>query len=303
MVNKKMITIPVLEHDQVSRYLEAIHYNLLAFGFWEQNDNATHFDDVLDHFKFVYVTSGGCTLLVNGVEYHLHQGDIVLYAPFVTYRAICHADDRVKFYYLHFDVDPAEKRNLLLMLLNLNDISIYRGLMSAPLVSDLQKLYRQTQQRVSGIYYNVSNLLHSTIFSALSVSAPQDLLGLASEKAATTEELVIRSCVQYIDANIHHQILVEDLCKHANVSQSYLYKCFINILGISTKDFILKHKLRRITVEMLSKNYPLKELAYSYGFSSVNHFSSVFKKYYGCSPTAYRRQHMGQAATQDSEIS
>ena len=28
-----------------------------------------------------------------------------------------------------------------------------------------------------------------------------------------------------------------------------------------------------------------------YVFSSANYFSSVYKKYYGCSPSAYRQKH------------
>lgn len=46
------------------------------------------------------------------------------------------------------------------------------------------------------------------------------------------------------------------------------------------------------SVELLSKNIPLQELADSYGFSSANYFSTIFKKYYGCSPSAYKQKHV-----------
>lgn len=292
--NRNMVKIPVLEHDKVSRYLEAIQYNLLAFGCWEQQGGGQCYDDVLGHFKFIYIAEGNCTVVVNGAEYYPKCGDIILFSPFVPYKAICpQGEVNLKFYYLHFDVDPAEKRNLLTMLLCLKDIAIYQGLMSAPFIGSIALVYEHASKRYPGCYYHVGNLLRSTVMATLTASAPQVLLGLASENAATNEELIIRSCVEYIDANINQPILVEDLCRHVNVSQSYLYKCFSSVLNISTKDFIMEHKLRHLTIKLLKDNCSLKELAYNYGFSSVNHLSTVFKKYYGCPPTTYKKENLG----------
>lgn len=300
MNNKKLNYLPVLEEDHVSRYLAALKYTLITFGLWKQNEEVSIHHEVLGHFKFLYITNGSCTLTVNGVKHEIKSGDTLLFAPFVTYGATCHANTDLEFYFLHFDVAPIDKRNLLIMLLELQDLAIYKDLITPSSITNLGRLNQQNIEGMPGVYYNISNLLHSTIFAALNASEPSDLLGLASEVASTNEEIIIQNCAQYIDAHIHEQILVEDLCNHANVSQSYLYKCFTKVLDVSTKDFIQKHKLRKISVELLSKNTPLEELAASYGFSSANHFSTVFKKYYGCSPTAYKKKHREQLNSEHS---
>ena len=294
MNNKNLDYLPVLEEDRVSRYLAALKYKLISFGIWQQNGEASIYNEVLGHFKFLYITNGSCTLTVNGVEYEIKIGDTLLFSPLVTYHATYHADSDLQFYFLHFDVAPIDKRNLLIMLLELQDIAIYKNLITPASVTNLRRLNEQNVNNKPGVYYNISNLLHSTIFAALNSSEPSDLLGLASEIAATNEELIIQNCAKYIYAHIHEQIMVDDLCNHVNVSQSYLYKCFTSVLGVSTKDFIQRHKLRKIIEELLSKNTPLQELADKYGFSSANHFSTVFKKYYGCSPRDYKQRHMEQ---------
>lgn len=292
-----MLNIPILEHDRVSRYLESLQYNLFSFGSWQQQEPGQCYENVLGHFKFIYIAQGSCKLVVNGTAYFPQGGDILMFAPFVPYRAICLEDEvSLKFYYLHFDVDPAEKRSLLTLLLGLKDIAFYQGLMSAPFIGDIEAVHQYVAAKQSGAYYYALNLLNSTIMSALSVSVPQRLLGLANENAATNEELLIRSCVAYIDAHFHEPILVEDLCRHTNVSQSYLYKCFSEVLNVSTKDFIMEYKLRYLTVDLLKEEVSLKELAYNYGFSSVGHLSTVFKKYYGCPPTVYRKAHLQSGA-------
>ena len=292
MNNKKINYFPVLEEDRVSRYLAALKYKLITFGIWQQNEDVPMHNEVLGHFKFIYITNGSCTLTIGNVDYEVKSGDTLLFPPFITYRATCHQGEELKFYFLHFDVAPVDKRNLLTMLLDLQDIAIYKGLITERSIANLGNLNQQLLDNKPGIYYNISNLLHSTIFAALNASEPSDLLGLASEVAATNEELIIQDCAKYIDNYIHEQIQVDDLCRHVNVSQSYLYKCFTTVLGVSTKDFIQKHKLRKISVELLSKSIPLQELADKYGFSSANHFSTVFKKYYGCSPSAYKQKHL-----------
>lgn len=294
MSNNKLNYIPVLEEDRVSRYLAALKYKLISFGLWKQTEEIAIQHEILGHFKFLYIVTGSYTLTVNGVDYEIQGGDTILFPPAVTYSVMCEADSDLEFYFLHFDVAPIDKRNLLIMLLDLQGPAIYKGLMTPASVTNLKRLNKQALEHKPGVYYNISNLLHSTIFAALNSSEPSDLLGLASEIAATNEELIIQNCAQYIDTHIHEQILVDDLCSHVNVSQSYLYKCFTSVLGVSTKDFIQKHKLRKVSIELLSKNTPLQELADKYGFSSANHFSTVFKKYYGCSPSAYKQRHIDQ---------
>lgn len=300
MNSKNLSYLPILEEDRVSRYLAALKYQLISFGLWQQNKEVSIHNEILGNFKFLYITNGSCTLTVNGVEYEIKSGDTLLFSPLVTYHATYGSDADLQFYFLHFDVTPVDKRNLLIMLLDLHDIAIYKGLITPASVTNLARLNEQNMNHRPGVYYNISNLLHSTIFAALNSSEPSDLLGLASEIASTNEELIIQDCAKYIDAHIHEQILVDDLCSHVNVSQSYLYKCFTSVLGVSTKDFIQKHKLRKISVELLSKNIPLQELADRYGFSSANHFSTVFKKYYGCSPRAYKQRHMEQLNFENS---
>ena len=296
MSEKKLPYLTVLEEDRVSRYLAAIKYTLITFGLWQQTSEISNHQEVLGHFKFLYITKGACKLTVNGVDYEVKNGDTILFSPSVTYRTSCHEGVDLQFYFLHFDVAPVDKRNLLVTLLGLQNISIYKGLITPESIFNLKRLNKQYMEHMPGVYYNISNLLHSTIFAVLNTSEPNDLLGLASEVASTNEEVIIQNCAQYIDAHIQEQVLVGDLCNHVNVSQSYLYRCFATVLNISTKDFIQKHKLRKISVELLSKDIPLQELSDKYGFSSANHFSSVFKKYYGCSPSAYRQKHDSKLA-------
>nr|WP_269147708.1 AraC family transcriptional regulator [Methylophaga nitratireducenticrescens] len=33
----------------------------------------------------------------------------------------------------------------------------------------------------------------------------------------------------------------------------------------------------------------MTQIAMQYGFNNMSHFSRIFKKYYGCSPRAYRQ--------------
>lgn len=286
-----MIKIPVLKNDKISEYFESINYNILAFGCWEQKANNQIFNDVTGHFKFIYFLKGECTVIVNGTEYQIQSGDIILYAPFTTYQAICANNKKqIKFYYLHFDIDSIEQKNLLKKQLYLKNISVYKNLMSNPFIGNVDSIYQHTKTYQFACYYNVTNLLRTSIMAILHTIPFETTYELITQITITNKEKIIRECVSYLNSNMHQSISVQALCDHTNVSQSYLYKCFSSVLNISIKDFIMEHKLRHLTINLLKENHSLKELAYNYGFSSVNHLSTVFKKYYGCAPTIYQKK-------------
>ena len=71
-----------------------------------------------------------------------------------------------------------------------------------------------------------------------------------------------------------------------NISNSSLYRIFKSNCGESPENYIQKFRIRQAK-QMLENGLPVKEVAFSCGFSDSGYFTKVFKKLVGVTPTEY----------------
>ncbi|MBD5449507.1 MAG: helix-turn-helix transcriptional regulator [Lachnospiraceae bacterium] len=78
------------------------------------------------------------------------------------------------------------------------------------------------------------------------------------------------------------------IAKHLYLSRPYLSAKFKAETGLSLTDFILKEKTEEAKRLLCYSDKSLLNIGNYLGFSSQSHFSRVFKKYSGYSPSEYR---------------
>ncbi len=96
---------------------------------------------------------------------------------------------------------------------------------------------------------------------------------------------------QYIASHYSDDGLsLNSVAEAINVNPSYLSKLFTGNLGINFTSYLNKYRID-ISMELLAKTeYPVKEIAVRCGFSSVQNYIRVFKKYAGKTPGQYREK-------------
>lgn len=80
---------------------------------------------------------------------------------------------------------------------------------------------------------------------------------------------------------------VEKLAFDVGISRAQLHRKMKEITGISTGEFIRNLKLEQAARLILKGDLNVTQVAYSVGFSNSTHFSTVFKKHFGVSPSEY----------------
>jgi len=84
---------------------------------------------------------------------------------------------------------------------------------------------------------------------------------------------------------------VERLAKLAGYSRMHLSRLIKKHYGKTPIDFICDIRMR-LAIEYLEKtSYTIAVIAERVGFTSLSQFHSVFKRYFHCTPNAYRKQH------------
>jgi AraC-like DNA-binding protein len=90
-----------------------------------------------------------------------------------------------------------------------------------------------------------------------------------------------------IDANL----TLKELSKGLEINPSYLSREFSRYFeDLSFGEYIRKQRIEKAIVYMQSSTYSLTEISYLTGFSDQSHFTRIFKKHTGESPSAYRKK-------------
>jgi AraC-like DNA-binding protein len=90
--------------------------------------------------------------------------------------------------------------------------------------------------------------------------------------------------------NMGSELYFEELAKKHNVSYSFFRRMFRKYTGVSPGQYHLQLRLTRAKELLISTDKSIKEISYELGFQSIFHFSSLFKKKEGVTPSFFRNK-------------
>jgi two-component system response regulator YesN len=114
--------------------------------------------------------------------------------------------------------------------------------------------------------------------------------GSVRRERTDTAKMLINKALDYL--NIHYsdsELSVDILCNYLNVSATYFSVLFKRETGMSFVNYLTKVRMEN-ALQLLNKtdekSYNISTMV---GYTEPNYFSYVFKKYYGVSPSNYRK--------------
>ena len=90
-------------------------------------------------------------------------------------------------------------------------------------------------------------------------------------------------------AELMEQCLAE-LSREHHLSVSRLQKLFRQVYGVPIYHYIKEYRLEQAAVELSQSRRRITDIAMNAGYDSASKFSQAFKKRYGVTPSAYRRE-------------
>lgn len=102
---------------------------------------------------------------------------------------------------------------------------------------------------------------------------------------------IVEKAEEVIFRDLEQKISLESLARILAISPFHLCRVFKLINGVSILDFKIQARLR-YSMDALSGTRDITELALNHGFSSHSHYSTKFKKVFGCTPAQYRKASM-----------
>ncbi|MNP65007.1 HTH-type transcriptional activator Btr [compost metagenome] len=94
----------------------------------------------------------------------------------------------------------------------------------------------------------------------------------------------------YIEAHSGQPLTLRQVAAHGGLGISRASELFKEAYGCAVMDYAILMRLNNAREHILYDNITLEEAAYACGFTSYTHFSRMFRKRYGLSPSEYRQQ-------------
>ena len=96
----------------------------------------------------------------------------------------------------------------------------------------------------------------------------------------------LQTLTQVINENISNsEFTVNDLCSAVALSRTLLYEKTRKLLGMAPNDLIREIRMKQAKAWLEEGHYSVTTVAIQCGYPDVRYFSTVFKKYYGISPS------------------
>lgn len=138
----------------------------------------------------------------------------------------------------------------------------------------------------------INNLIRKNLRLKGKYSGTQQQKDKVEEKQVKgNDELLMERIMRVINDHLDDSDFnVDALTKEVGISRAQLHRKMKEMTGLPVSEFIRNIRLEQAVRLLEEQKINVTQVAYSVGFSNLAHFSTVFRKQFGVSPTEYVEQ-------------
>lgn len=245
----------------------------------EKGTNYNFSGEKHSYWELTYVDKGELLTTIDGVSYHLKQGDLIFYAPMQFHTQSTFEKISSSYLTINFKMNFNHADLLCNKIFSLQRDSYF---IVTKLIEELSN---------DNLYSNDLSLcyLKQLIIQMLRLDNSQFHSKPTTHMQQTYENELLNDILLYIDDNIYEKISVSTLCDHFCISTSMLHSLFRKNMNNTAKNYINELKLSKSKELIRNSTHTLSEISEMLGFSSIHYFSKKFKSYFNISPTEYSK--------------
>ncbi len=256
------------------------------------------FNDADGCIRFLSVINGEGEFCVDGVKDRCLEGDSLMFEKG-----------------RNFTIIPEENMELFIMKFSLSDFvdGGYRVFNKG----DIEKfctVLEKSADKINGVHFNGKKLLEAmfmienefenrnhgsdavikayiTLILSLAVQYYSDNFDDRGIKRSAHYKSIERTLV-YINENLASKITLEELAQIANMGKTNYSIAFKNATGMTVWEYLLNARVELASSYLIENKdgFNVTEVALMCGFNNTAHFSKIFKKIKGSTPSDYKKK-------------
>lgn len=259
-------------------------------GYFFVNQNSQPYPETHchDYWEFTIITKGSVLHKINNLSRRVEENTLLVIRP-NDVHSIFKADDG-EISHVNLGVKDEALKQILPFLAE----GLYESLLggeyleyklSKPTTIYFANMFNQFQ--TMGQYKEVGGQYQSIIFLSI---IRELLLCVEGIRHGATYSPVINEFMTRLRKPENFGLSIEDIVKDMNYTHCHIIRLFKKETGMTPSQFSLKCKLNHARILLESTNMSIVEIASAVGFSSLGHFTEVFKNQYSLPPANYRRK-------------
>ena len=271
-----------LDGKSISRDIE-----ICDAGFEECTPGHNYGPTVRNYYLFHLVLSGKGRFSVCGKDYEIGKNKAFFIRP-DTLHQYC-ADKTQPWHYVWLGFKGAGAKALSDRALGSEEVVFD---VDADLAYDLESILKTNTDTTETLFKLTSFLyrLLGDIYTSLS-------------RSETAKPDIVKSAVRFIENNYFRPFDVTWLAGELGMSRSHFTTVFTAAMNCSPYNYLTRYRIGKAEKLLLDTHgFTVTEVAYAVGFSSIERFSEMFKKYTGVPPLAYRKSKEAKEISSATDI-
>lgn len=283
--------IPVQKEIEVTSF-HSIYYLEFDIDFY-------HPPESHDFWELVYVDYGTIDAIVDGVGCSLSSGQVIFHQPMESHSHIGNGHDAGNVVVISFSCDSP-----LMAFFNRKIFSLQKNsqkvlsLFLTEATNALGKICRDYSDTSPLDFSNaplgsaqlMQGYLTEFLFSLIRNSSASAVTPLKAthDTRQLAESSLVNSIIYFMQDNLDKAPSLGLLCSQFSVGRTYLSRIFKEATGSSPVNFWIHAKMKEAKKLIREENLNVTQISETLGFTSIHHFTRMFKRMTGMSPTAYK---------------
>lgn len=119
-------------------------------------------------------------------------------------------------------------------------------------------------------------------------AAENTAAGTSGRPVRALQKWRLKRVFEYVDAHLSNRITLLDLAAVAGLSRMHFASQFRMATGLRPHEFVLRRRVRQAEELLRDSRMAIVEIALTVGFQTQAHFTTVFKRFAGCTPRQWR---------------
>ena len=99
----------------------------------------------------------------------------------------------------------------------------------------------------------------------------------------------LQRAIAYVEAQLHTPLSLDRVAREAGMSKFHFCRVFKSVTGLTFREFLTRRRIVRAIDLLRDQDRSLTDVYLDVGFKDLSHFSRVFRKVTGQSPSRFRR--------------
>jgi transcriptional regulator GlxA family with amidase domain len=112
----------------------------------------------------------------------------------------------------------------------------------------------------------------------------------------TISDQRLQIVIDFMHVHLHQKLSLMDAAQRVKLSTSQVYRLFVNETGLTPVEYLIRLRMQRAERLLSNRLLSIKEVMALTGYVNRGHFIEHFVRYFGTSPSKYRRESRGHNA-------